>query len=64
MGSYICGQIPRVRSMRKWFGQFSAEVRTLGWLILNYEDAAAGSTADKSSSRLFPFGVPQPETAS
>lgn len=21
MGSYMCGQIPRVRSMRKWFGQ-------------------------------------------
>jgi hypothetical protein len=29
MGSYICGQIPRVRSMRKWFGQL-ADVQAAG----------------------------------
>ena len=43
MGSYICGEIPRVRTMRKWFGQAGDLPADYPATALNYAGASVTS---------------------
>ncbi len=43
MGSFICGQIPRVRTMRKWFGQAGDLPADYPATALNYAGASVTS---------------------
>jgi hypothetical protein len=65
MGSYICGQIARVRSMRKWFGQATDIPAGYPHQALNYSGASVtavnrpgGSTGNYTNPPPYPPADP------